>query len=293
VADGGAVGAAAAPSDLAELQRATDRRPAWLAELVQPEVGGGRTTADQLRGLEEFPGATALRVSGLDQPTFERLIARHGHRFSALHFWKCPRIEDLSPLEDLPHLELAAFYWNQRARRLWNLARNPALRGLQFRDFTRLHALDDLAAGSALTEIVFGDAVWNTSVFHTLDPLAGLSGLRSLRFTAKKINDGRIQPLGQLVGLAQLNIPTNLFTTEQIAWLRARLGDGVEAPALAPFVRLEKPLELNGKARDLLLVGKRKPFLNSKSDSARVNRHIAEFDRLVAQFRGHPALEPA
>jgi hypothetical protein len=171
-----------------------------------------------------------------------------GHRVSGMSKivkvqFKCPRIADLSPLEDLPDLRLVRFFWNQRATRLWDLSRNSCLTGLRFQNFTRLHDLRDLRRGVALKELDFGDAVWSTSVFESLDPLAALDGLRSLWFNAKRIEDGRIEPIGELTGLEELDIPTNMFSTRQLAWLRARLPDSVKSRSLDPVEMLKDPSE--------------------------------------------------
>jgi hypothetical protein len=85
----------------------------------------------------------------------------------------------------------------------------------------------------------------------------------------------------------------NLFTTEQIAWLRSRLPETVESRALAALLRLEKPLDLDGKSRDVLLIGKRKPYLNSELDAARIRKHVLEFQKMVTAFRESPTLEPS
>ena len=281
------------PKDLLELRRASDTLPPWFLNLVQPEIGGGKLDPSQFSALDENPRATALRVSGLDQSTFEHLVSDHGTQFQAIEFWKCPRLEDLTPLENLSALRMVSFYWTQRSPRLWNLARTPDLTALRFEDFTRLHQLDDLRAGASLEEVVFGDAVWAKSTFETLEPLSMLTGLRSLSLHPKRIDDGRVQPLGALTNLEKLSIPTNLFTTEQIAWLRARLPETVESRALAALLRLEKPLELDGKARDILLIGKRKPFLNSKLDADRISKHVRSFEKMVNSFRDDPTREPA
>jgi transcriptional regulator with XRE-family HTH domain len=95
--------------------------------------------------------------------------------------------------------------------------------------------------------------------------VASLTGLQSLSFHPNRIDDGRVQPLGTLSDLEKLSIPTNLFTTEQIAWLRAHLPATVESNALPGIVTLSKPIERDGKSLDVLLVGKRKPFLNSET----------------------------
>jgi hypothetical protein len=59
------------PANLTELQRFAEPRPPWLASLVQPEIGGGKLSPSQFAELDATQAASALRVSGLDQPTFE------------------------------------------------------------------------------------------------------------------------------------------------------------------------------------------------------------------------------
>jgi len=283
---------ASEPMSFLDLDRTGDADSSWLLDLVLPEIGGGRLDESHLAVIGENPSARGLRVSGLDQPTFESLIAGYGTQFSAIEFWKCPRIADLSPLEDLPDLQLVAFYWNQRTTRLWNLSRSTSLTGLQFDDFTRLHDLRDLQAGASLRELSFGDKVWSRSVFQSLGPLATLDSLRSLKFSAKRIDDGRIEPLGELTRLEELTFPANLFTTRQVAWLRARLPASVRSESLGPVVFFNQPPENGEKVQDALLVGKGKPFLDSVTDAARIRKHVDGFFQMVEDFRRDPALKP-
>jgi hypothetical protein len=172
------------------------------------------------------------------------------------------------------------------------MSRSPRLAGLRFEDFTRLHDLRDLQTSASLEELQFGDAVWSKSVFESLEPLATLSGLRSLNFNAKRIDDERIEPLGELKRLEVLSFPPRQFTTRQVAWLRARLPASLESASLAPHVQLERPLELGGKARHVLLVGKRKPFLDSVTDAARIRKHVDGFVEMVDDFRRDPTVKP-
>ncbi|MHA3701669.1 hypothetical protein ACXR2U_05750 [Jatrophihabitans sp. YIM 134969] len=278
------------PRDLADLTQVAGRaQPDWLVSLVQPQLSGGRLEAAQLETLGAGGEASTLRVSGLDQATFETLVADHGHRFTALHFWKCPRLADLSPLEDLPQLEYVAFFWNQRATRLWDFTRTPRLRGLSFEDFTRVRALDDLRAATTLQELVCGDVTDRTSVVETLDPLAGLTRLRRLEVRPRSVADGRIEPLGHLTELEVVDLPTNLFTRQQYAWLRARLpGAAAGSRVLHPLLELGRPL--NGK--DVLLIGRRQPFLNRATDAARIQKHVDRFEAEVAAFRADPSRLP-
>src|SRR5579864_5396959 len=123
------------PLKLSDITRFSDPPP-WMLRIVLADIGGGRMSAAELARIDSArPSINALVISGLDQSMFEMLVARYGRRFTAIYFWKCPRIEDLTPLESLPSLTYVAFYWNQRAVRLWNFAATPNLRGLQWQDF--------------------------------------------------------------------------------------------------------------------------------------------------------------
>lgn len=247
-------------------------------------------TTTELAKIEDArPDTTALVISGLDQPMFETLVTRFGDRFTAIYFWKCPRIADLSPLEDLISLTHLAFYWNQRAVKLWNLGATPKLRGLQFEDFTRMHSLDDLAAGSSLEELRFGDKVWTKSVFASLAPLESLSRLRRLDFDARRIEDGRVEPLASLPSLEVLDFPLRMFTTEQCAWLRAHLSVTVRGRSLVPVESLNKPIG----TKDAFIIGKGKPFLNSTTDARRIAGYTDAFWALVDDFRRDPTRMPS
>ena len=276
---------------------AVNTAQAWCIDLIQPELSGGRTTARDLDAIAARPDATALRVSGLDQKTFELLVSRYGAQFDAIYFWKNGRIADLTPLEALPQLRLVGFYVNQRTTRLWDLRHTPHLIGLRFENFTRLHALDDLATGVALQELDFGDALWNTPVFDSLSPLAGLGSLRRLSFNARRIIDGRIEPLASLPQLEWLSFPPNLFSTTQVAWLKAHLPDSVQSHVLGPTFRLGPISNLtNGTITELdknvLVVGRRKPALSSRRDEKRIRRYVEEFENLVRTFRADPGARP-
>jgi hypothetical protein len=81
-----------------------------------------------------------------------------------------------------------------------------------------------------------------------------------------------------------------MFTTRQVAWLRARLPDSLQSESLAPTMQFRPTLEEDDK--DVLLVGKRKPFLNSVRDAARIRKHVDGFWATVEEFRRDPALKP-
>ena len=122
--------------------------------------------------------------------------------------------------------------------------------------------------------------------------------MKRLSFNARRINDCRIQPLASLPQLDWLAFPPNLFTTSQVAWLRARLPESVQSNVVGPLFRLG-PVKnvVDGTVTELdknvLVVGKRKPALSSRRDDARIHRYVEEFERLVQRFRDDPVAQPA
>jgi len=250
---------------------------------------GARVEVDDLVVLDDHAAATFLRIRGIDQHTFEVLVGRYGDRFTGLALWNCPNIEDLTPLETLPQLSHVAIYRNLRATRLWDIAKTPNVTGLHLTDFRHLHSLDDLAKATSLEELELGDMISKPKVvFESLDPLARLDALTSLRLVVQRVDDDRVQPLGALRRLRRLTSPLNLWTTEQCAWLRAHLPEEAEGAVLEPVARMRTSLG----SRDTRVIGRRKPWLNSDKDSERIARYVADYWALVDRYRDDPTLDP-
>jgi hypothetical protein len=236
------------------------------------------------------PHIKAIKIGGLGQDTFEYFIDRFGQQFEVINFWKCPLVTDFSRLASLSSLQYVVIFWNQRAERLWDMGGNGALKGVYLSDFSRLHRLDDLSSAPALEELHFGDAVWDGFVVETLRPLEHCVHLRYLDFTGKKIVDGDPSSIAALQRLEELSFPDRFFTTEQLAWLTAKLPE-VKSGTLAP-VYMTEPVEYKTakgvKYKDTYILGKGKPFLDSKADRLRIEKYVREFELLVKRFRLNP-----
>jgi hypothetical protein len=152
--------------------------------------------------------------------------------------------------------------------------------------------LSDLRGARSLRELAFGDAVWAKSTFTSLEPIGVLQNLKKLSFDAKRIDDGRVQALANLEQLEVIQFPPNMLTTQQVAWLRARLPESVQSTVLSPVQTIQGLKSNSGKDLDTLVIGKRKPFLNSRVDAARVEAYEREFWRMVAEFRKDSSAEP-
>jgi hypothetical protein len=242
--------------------------------------------------IREFPDATEIAIAGLAQATFEYFIEHYAHQFKVIIFWKCPLIGSLKAMESLDQVEYIVYFWNQRAEHLWDFSKTKALKGFCYDDFRRMHDISEIADAPALEELQFGDRVWAKYVLNTLAPLQECPALKNLAFSAKKIVDGKIEPLANLKQLEQLSFSSNLFSTEQVAWLKAHLSDTVVSKLLTAYRTIEKPLKIGGKDKDTVIVGKGKPILSSVADKARISRYVEEFNEIHQWYLENPKALP-
>ncbi len=252
--------------------------------LIQANISGGKITYKDIDILKNYPEAEEVWISGLIQDTFEYFIENYGQQFKVIQFWKCPLISDFTILGTLPIAEYLIFFWNQRVTHLWDMSKNLNLKGISFDDFTRMHTLSEIPLAPSLEELYFGDKVWNKYIVESLTPLAHAKTLKVLEFTAKKIEDNDITPLAEISNLEKLDFPTNLFTTEQVAWLTANIKN-VDSSVLGPYKKLKSPLKFGSKNADVLVIGKRKPFLDSNLDKDRLQKYMQAFEGLVEKYR--------
>jgi hypothetical protein len=195
-------------------------------------------------------------------------------------------------MEALDQVEYLVYFWNQLAEHLWDFSKTKALKGFCYDDFTRMHDISEVAEAPALKELQFGNRVWSKYILNTLGPLRECTALKSLAFSAKKIVDGKIEPLADLKQLEQLSFSSSLFSTEQVAWLKAHLPDTVLSKVLAAYWTMDTPLKINGKDKDTVIIGKRKPVLSSVEDQARISRYVEQFDEMHQWFLGNPKALP-
>ncbi|SRR6266498_620907 len=260
--------------------------------LIQRDISGGRIKRQDIDILREFPNVTEISISGLTQDTFDYFIENYGYQFQAIIFWKCPLVGDLKLLESLEHVEYIVYFWNQKAEKLWDLSKTKSLKGLSYDDFTRMPDISQISKSLSLEELHFGDKIWSKYVLNTLHPIRECSFLKRLSFSAKKIIDGKIEPIAYLIKLERLSFPTRLFTTEQVAWLKAHLPDTVTSKELNAYWTLERPLITNGKARDTFIVGKRKPLLDSVQDKEWIKKYVDQFDETYQWYLENRAASP-
>ena len=106
-----------------------------------------------------------------------------------------------------------------------------------------------------------------------------LDGEEQARAHGLAVEEDGLRPLAGCEALRRLSV-SNQFETADYAYLSVRLPH-VDSDMLAPYLRLEHPIE----DKDVMVIGKRKPFLNSERDADKLKRYEERFHKLRADFR--------
>jgi Leucine-rich repeat (LRR) protein len=183
------------------------------------------------------------------------------------------RVEDLTLLGSLSNIEILALDWNTKAKKLWEMTNNRALKSLSIKDFPKL---DDNSLMQTcpkhLESLVLSSGEWNKLKISTLHSLEHLMNLNYVSLIGVHVKDESLKPISHLNGLKKLDISTNTFPTEEYARLSVALRK-TECAAFQPYIHFSPPIG----DKDVLVVGKRKPFLNSKADVKRLQKYEDEY----------------
>jgi hypothetical protein len=245
------------------------------------DISGGIITFEEIDKFSEIDSNEKIRVSGLRQDTFEYFIQTQAYRFNVIMFWKNKLVKDWSLLSTLKSAVFIGYFHNQRIDRMWDMTENIALEGLYISDFTRLHTLKGIEKAPKLERLSFGDAIWDKSVLEDLNPLEN-SRLKEFSFSGKSIKTEDISIYTKMPELEVLDFRSNLYTTEQLAWLVAKLPN-VNGFSLRPYIEFDR--NSSDMSKDVLICGKRKPFLSSIEDTQKIKAYVDKFEKLVAQYR--------
>lgn len=243
--------------------------------------------------LQDAPGIKKIRIIGLNQELFDYFINNYAQNYESIFLHQCPRIHDWSGFESLAEIKSIRIYWNQKATSFWNFSKNPQLTRFQFEDVLKISKLDELREAKSLTELEFGDAIHSKLSIESLKPLKQLTSLRSLAYNFKRIEDNDIADLADMKNLEKISFPIGSYSTEEVAWLKAHLKGKAKMNMYDAYVT-SRPFDdkEKGKVLDTFIVGKRKPWLSSEVDAARIAKYVKNYNEMVQWFEEHPNLRP-
>lgn len=188
------------------------------------------------------------------------------------------RAEDLSLISLLTNLEILALEWNSKASTLWDLSKNEKLKALSIKDFSKLFDITPLQKSKKLELLDLSGGESNALKLNNLESLESLNGLKYLGLSNIKVQNESLQPISKLKGLQELEI-SNEFPTEEYARLSVSLPN-VKCVHFKPYIFLLSPIG----DKDTMVVGKKKPFLNSKVDNEKLIKYGEEFKNLQDRF---------
>lgn len=250
------------------------------------DIGGGKITFADIDRLKEYPDAEVVTISGLQQDTFEYFIKTYGKQLKAIRFFKNKSVEDLSLLGTLPQLEYIYFFANQKVTALWDMTENISLTGLCIEDFSRLTSIKGVETAPVLKEFRIGNAIWSKMVIDSLMPLANTK-IERLSFTGRAIEDNDLSFLENLPKLKVFDFATNMFTTEQVAWIAANcpLAEGYALKAKVDCMLFDSNEHLVNVPKSMI-VGKRKPILKVKGNEEKIQKYVDSFENLKKKYQG-------
>jgi hypothetical protein len=251
----------------------------WIHE-EKMDVGGGKITISDIDKLENYDNIDKVMISGLRQDTFEYFVSKYGNRIKYLKIFKNKLIEDFSALATLENIIYIDFFHNQRATKLWDMTHNINLQAIALDDFSRLHTLKGIETAPSLKYLHFGDKVWSTSTLTDLESLI-YTKLVGFSFGGKDIENNDIMVFSKISTLKYVDFPSNLYTTEDIAKLVAKC-PYLEGFSLKPFITFARD---DTSIKDVLICGKRKPFLFSVADAEKIEKYVTEFNKLVVMYK--------
>lgn len=250
------------------------------------DISGGTISVGDIDKLKDYPDIDVVTVSGLNQDTFEYFIKNYGGQFKAIRFFKNKLVEDWSLLGNLPDIEYIYFFANQRISSLWDMSKNVSLTGLCIEDFSRLTSIAGIEKAPVLKEFRIGNAIWDKMVLDSLMPLAH-TNIEKFMFYGKSVKENDYSFLFDMPRLTQFDFPTNMLTTEQVAWIVANFPN-LEGYALNSKVDCSL---FDSEFKDVpgvLIVGKRKPSMIISGNEKRIEKYIQNFEALKSKYVGVP-----
>lgn len=278
-------------------QLSTEHNHPYLADLMgefskgvwvyneNMDVSGGIITKKDIDELSGCPSREYVRISGLDQETFEYFIERYGSELKTVYFFKNKAVKDWSMLGALPRLRSITWFHNQKIEKLWDMSGNTNLKAISLNDFTRLKSLDGIEKAKSLKIFSMGDAVWDTTVVDSYMPFAD-SSVKQLSFSGKAIKDQNLSFLEKAKNLREFNFSPNIFPTEKIIWAVTNFPH-IEGTSMVHFyedrLRNKETGEYDIPALCMVGKGKRKFRADDLRKKEKLEKEIGEMER---RYRG-------
>ena len=233
--------------------------------------------------LRQYPYLKTVTVTGLHQDTFAYFVRKFGTQFHAIRFEDNPMVEDWSLLSQLTRISFLCIRGNRYLTALWDMSYHYSLQGLSLIGVPCLDNLEGIQQVSSLKYLHLGDALTLDAAVSSLSPLAH-TGVQYLTYMGKLTKDSRLSFVAHMPRLTEFHFPTNLFTTQQVAWMVANCPD-VRGLSLNAMLETSKCI-YGTNTPAVQIVGKKKPLLIRAGNESKIATYQQQFEALVEQYRG-------
>lgn len=257
-----------------------DTQPQFANDLNNVDVSsaelfiGGKTKNIEM--LKSFSNLNKLWIHTVNQAEFNAILSIVNPKM--LYIYEM-RVNDLSILSSLTHVEILALEWNTKANNLWDLSNNISLKSLSIKDFSKLKDISPLQNNKSLEILELSGGETNQLKLDNLESLRTLRNLKYLGLSNIKVQDESLEPISDIKELQELAI-SNQFPTEEYARLSVKLPN-TKCKHFQPFIYLLSSID----DEDVMVVGKRKPFLNSKVDVKRLQKYEEQFKAFQRNYK--------
>ncbi|QKL20854.1 leucine-rich repeat domain-containing protein [Bacillus altitudinis] len=257
-----------------------DARPEAVHDLADVDENAtelvitGKTK--NIERLNSFSNLTKLWIYKVGQKEFNAILSLVNPK---MLYMRELRVEDLSIISSLQDVEVLSLEWNTKAQSLWDLSKNTFLKSLSLTDFSKLNDIAPLQKNTGLEWLQLSGGIWNTLNLNTLQPLRYLKHLKYLCLSNIKVKDESLEPISALEGLKELDI-SNQFPTEEYARLSVTLPN-TKCDRFAPYIFLSSPIV----DKDVMVIGKRKPKINSKVDGEKLKKYEKQFKAYQEKYK--------
>lgn len=257
-----------------------DTRPEFSTDLLNEDtaktelcINNETLNIDQ---LSDFKKLTKVWIYTINQKQFDDIVSRINPEMLLIYGLRASDLTALAKLDNLKHLCLD---WNTKATSLWDFSQNGQLETLAVRDFSALRDISELSRASTLKGLSLEGGMWKSLQLNSLEPLVNMTSLKYLSLHNLKVVTGSIRSLKSLKQLEELAI-SNQFPTEDYAFLSVHLPD-VKCSKFMAYQSFSPAIE----GKNIMVIGKRKPLLNSTTDKKRLAKYECEFEQLKEMFR--------
>jgi hypothetical protein len=230
--------------------------------------------AQALNTIDKAVSSDIAYFVGVNQKSFERAMVLVNAR--VMHFYEM-RVSDLTSLNKNKNLSELAIHWNSKLEDISPVAGIKGLKGLVLEDTPKVSDLSPLSQCIDLESFEFSGGMWKKNKTESLEPISGLPKLNSLRLLNLAVNGG-LKPLASLSSLRELEL-SNQFPTEEYAYLSVML-DRVNCDYFVPYIELTNPIE----DKNVMVIGKRKPFLNKEADAVKLAKYVEQFNGFKTKY---------